>query len=1151
MLTSTASPWACGCDDEPPPALSGDAFPDLGFVHMGDGGPDPRLDGGFLDADPNDQGPAPSDGGDGGGGDDADAGSADVKVPDAGPSNGDRDGDRISDRDEGYGFSDADGDGTADWLDLDSDNDGILDQDEAGDLEVSTQPRDVDRDGLPDFRDPDSDNDGIPDAIEGLIDSDGDGAPDLIDSDSDGDGIPDRVEGVADPDQDGQPNYLDLDSDGDTILDRLETAYDTDGDGTPNYLDLDADDDGIPDAIEGLWDLDGDGLMAFVDIDADGDNLLDELEGTVDSDGDGFGDWLDLDADGDSIRDLEEGLADPDGDGTPAYLDLDSDGDGIVDELEAGDLWAITAAADHDFDGTPDFLDLDSDNDTILDAVEGLTDSDLDGMSNFVDVDSDNDGVLDLEEAGDLSLATAPVDSDGDLVPDYLDLDSDGDTIADEYEYDDSDQDGISDRLELDSDGDGLSDATEAGDADPLTPPRDSDQDGRGDFRELDSDADGLGDAVEVGCPGSTERTLADSDADGYLDTAELATGTLPCDPNSGVPGFYFVLPPNGPNGQATLTFDDTGIDRADLAINIDTTGSMGGEITALRNSLASLIIPGAQAVVPDPTFAVSCFEDFPVAPFGVAASGDLPYRLGTRATQNQADVQQALNALATKNGDDLPESGLESLYQIATGAGAQWGDGPGQSIPAFDPAQGLVPGIADGTIGGVGFRDNSLPIVVHVTDAPSQVPASYQAIDPEIQAVEPAVALSAINQIGARVITIASSALPNPVPATTLASATLATCTRQSGRFYGRIDGPRENDVDWYRLVGASAGQTITVDSFADRWGSTLNVVLGVFDRNGVPLLVEDNGVPGSTDAALSVVLSGPTPYYLAVTGYNDTDFNTTGAVSAGFYFLDVVINGQAFTKNPVGCSASDEGDTRANATHLVALTAASGPADAAACAAQCVAMIEPERLRQPYGISQATGASIPACAWDLFGPGRPAGCADDQCCTGLNGAGEAPDENGVCPLSFHIDSTGAGLGQAVVDGLQALVQFSEFTITTSARPDPVALGDGVDTTCFLHGIVPDTATPPNLCAPTPTAVDLTPPSPALDSWSGVVPATVLRFTVTAENRVGDSSTPCVAATESPQLFRAFIDVIADGVTVVDTREVTVVVPPRLVVPE
>lgn len=95
--------------------------------------------------------------------------------------------------------------------------------------------------------------------LEGTGDPDGDGIPNYLDLDSDGDGIPDATEGVDDADGDGIPNCLDLESDGDGIPDAIEwigdgTAEDphpdVDGDGIPNYLDLDSDGDGVSDAIE-------------------------------------------------------------------------------------------------------------------------------------------------------------------------------------------------------------------------------------------------------------------------------------------------------------------------------------------------------------------------------------------------------------------------------------------------------------------------------------------------------------------------------------------------------------------------------------------------------------------------------------------------------------------------------------------------------------------------------------------------------------------------------------------------------------------------------------------------------------------------------------------------------------------------------------
>lgn len=86
---------------------------------------------------------------------------------------GDDDGDCITNAREGCEATippDSDGDGTPDYLDLDSDNDGIWDGEEVG--PNCNDPRDTDGDGTPNYRDTDSDNDGTDDGNE---DRDGDG----------------------------------------------------------------------------------------------------------------------------------------------------------------------------------------------------------------------------------------------------------------------------------------------------------------------------------------------------------------------------------------------------------------------------------------------------------------------------------------------------------------------------------------------------------------------------------------------------------------------------------------------------------------------------------------------------------------------------------------------------------------------------------------------------------------------------------------------------------------------------------------------------------------------------------------------------------------------------------------------------------------
>ena len=109
---------------------------------------------------------------------------------------------------------------TPDYIDLDSDNDGLTDDEESG-LSLVTDatyadvdgteglPRNTDGDIESDFRDLDSDGDGINDQTEGTVDTDNDSTPDYLDTDSDNDGTDDVAEGTGDEDGDGIPDYQD------------------------------------------------------------------------------------------------------------------------------------------------------------------------------------------------------------------------------------------------------------------------------------------------------------------------------------------------------------------------------------------------------------------------------------------------------------------------------------------------------------------------------------------------------------------------------------------------------------------------------------------------------------------------------------------------------------------------------------------------------------------------------------------------------------------------------------------------------------------------------------------------------------------------------------------------------------------------------
>ena len=118
---------------------------------------------------------------------------------------------------------DSEGDGIPDQLDIDSDNDGIQDTIEAQvNATVAISNSDTNIDGLDNAFEP-----GFT-----PIDSDMDGIVDYLDLDSDNDGIRDSAETGNDLDADGIRNYRDLDSDKDLCSDVIEAGFtDADGDG--------------------------------------------------------------------------------------------------------------------------------------------------------------------------------------------------------------------------------------------------------------------------------------------------------------------------------------------------------------------------------------------------------------------------------------------------------------------------------------------------------------------------------------------------------------------------------------------------------------------------------------------------------------------------------------------------------------------------------------------------------------------------------------------------------------------------------------------------------------------------------------------------------------------------------------------------------
>ncbi|MFS4416201.1 hypothetical protein ACKWCC_05800, partial [Maribacter sp. 2307ULW6-5] len=277
--------------------------------------------------------------------------------------------------------TDSDGDGVPNYLDIDSDNDGILDNVEAQTSEGYIAPCgfDVDGNGLDDsYENRPGSCEGLT-----PIDTDGDSRPDYLDIDSDNDGILDNVEAqassdyvapcVLDTDGNGLDDHYESHPGSGEGLDPI----DSDGDTHSDFRDIDSDNDGILDNVEAQTSAD---FMAPCGLDTDGNGLDDHYEShpgsgdgldPVDTDGDALPDFRDLDTDNDGILDNVEAQLPAD---YVAPCGMDHDGNGLDDHYEShpGSGEGLTPI-DTDGDSNGNFRDIDSDNDGIPDNVEGQT----------------------------------------------------------------------------------------------------------------------------------------------------------------------------------------------------------------------------------------------------------------------------------------------------------------------------------------------------------------------------------------------------------------------------------------------------------------------------------------------------------------------------------------------------------------------------------------------------------------------------------------------------------------------------------------------------------------------------------------------------------------------------------------------------------
>lgn len=228
-----------------------------------------------------------------------------------------------------------------------------------------------------------------------------------------------------------------------------------------------------------------------------------------------------------------------------------------------------------------------------------------------------------------------------------------------------------------------------------------------------DSDQDGLTDLAEL-CEHGTDPCSEDSDGDGVNDLVETAYGSDPNDSgdNPRERGDFVFVVPYSPDGSISpdphrdaLSFG-TDLQKVDVYISIDTSGSMRQEMANLRSSFRTTIVPQLAARIPDVWFGVGRFEDCP----GASCANSMNNLQDM--TPDVDAVQTALNTLTNTCGGYEPY--YQTLWLLATG-----------DTGAFGGARNLNPHprrcTDPNSIGWPCFRPDAVRIVVQVGDEPMQ----------------------------------------------------------------------------------------------------------------------------------------------------------------------------------------------------------------------------------------------------------------------------------------------------------------------------------------------------------------------------------------------------------------------------------------------
>jgi hypothetical protein len=146
--------------------------------------------------------------------------------------------------------------------------------------------------------------------------------------------------------------------------------------------------------------------------------------------------------------------------------------------------------------------------------------------------------------------------------------------------------------------------------------------------------------------------------------------------------------------------------------------------------------------------------------------------------------------------------------------------------------------------------------------------------------------------------------------------------------------------------------------------------------------------------------------------------------------------------------------------------------------------------------------------------------------------------------PLVFTIADDGTGLGDQIILAVQTVANMVPISVTAVAKDDDA---DDVDATVFVDHIEPNTTDSvedpehPGVFCVTGLETEDGDGDGVDDSFTRVLPGTAVCFDIIAA--VNETVEPG----PEPQVFKIFVNVVGDGITVLDTRDVYFLVPPAI----